>query len=222
MTFKSFFILGNRKPFGLWHVTTLMRERMKTLPRQTLCTWENSTLGSIFFGYRSSHTHTQPHICLFTSISISNASSPSAWCQGCDDTHICSPAPSSLPLSTHGASPLPVSLTLARPLLPTGGFVQCVRVGMSVAQDASLSSPSHDPLYHHVALRRPRLCQWALQYLRTGPTCPHCDIQAWPICLSISVGTSWLDSLHADRGTIGSWTQIHNRQLWLTDLNKQH
>lgn len=66
---------------------------------------------------------------------------------------------------------------------------------------------------------RPRLCQWALRYLMAGPTCHHCDIQACPICLSNPAGTSWPDSLHADRWTIVGWmiTHIHNSQAWLTD-----
>lgn len=44
------------------------------------------------------NTHTAITYCsvfgcirLFTSINISDASSPPAWCQACDDTHICSP-----------------------------------------------------------------------------------------------------------------------------------
>ena len=69
-------------------------------------------------------------------------------------------------------------------------------------------------LPHRAALRRARLCQWALRYLMAGPTCYHCDIQACPICLSNTAGTSWLDSLHADRWTIVDWiiTPIHKSQ----------
>lgn len=67
---------------------------------------------------------------------------------------------------------------------------------------------------YHAALRRSRLCQWALRYLMVGPTCHHCDIQACPICLSNPAGTSWPDRLHADRWTIVGWkiTHIHNSQ----------
>ncbi|KAK9515510.1 hypothetical protein VZT92_026150 [Zoarces viviparus] len=73
---------------------------------------------------------------------------------------------------------------------------------MRMAQDAAVSLLRHTSRPHATTLRRPRLCQWALQYLITGPTCPHCHTQACPICLSNPAGTSWLDSLHADRWTI--------------------
>ncbi|KAK1898852.1 Male-specific protein scotti, partial [Dissostichus eleginoides] len=46
-----------------------------------------------------------------------------------------------------------------------------------------------------------RLCKWESGYLMAKPTCPNCDTQASPICLSNPAGTSWLDSLHADRWT---------------------
>lgn len=87
-----------------------------------------------------------------------------------------------------------------------------------------LSSATHAPsLPHHAALRLPRLCQWALRYLMAGPTCRRGDFQTCPICRSNPAGTSWLDSLHADRWTIVDWmiTHIHNSQgRWLTDLNR--
>lgn len=77
------------------------------------------------------------------------------------------------------------------------------------------SSTTNVPsLPHPATLRQPRLCQWALWYLMAGPTCHHGDFQACPICLSNPAGTSWPDSLHADRWTIVHWmiTHIHNSQ----------
>jgi len=66
------------------------------------------------------------------------------------------------------------------------------------------------------------LHQQALLYLMAGATCHHCDMQACPVCLSNPAGTSWLDSLHVDRWTMGGWmiTHINNCQTPLNDQNK--
>lgn len=74
-----------------------------------------------------------------------------------------------------------------------------------------LSCTTH-ALSFFITLRRSHLCQRALRYLMAGPTRHHGDFQACPICRSNPAGTSWADSLHADRWTIVGWmiTHIHN------------
>ena len=165
-------------------------------------------------------------VCLFTPINIRNGSPPSAWCQGCDDTHICSPPPSPLPSDAH-------SIPCASPPHMSASHWHCPSYPLEALSNlsglayAGLKMP---PSLHPVPSSSAWLgdsrggpCQWALRYLMAGPTCHHCDTQACPICLSNLAETSWPDSLHADRWTIAGWiiSHIHNSPAWLTDSNKQ-
>lgn len=209
---------------------------MTSVPRQTLCTvlveipraafFSLVIEGQVFSYTLTRITYCSVHvcICLFTVISASNASSPSAWCHGSDDTHICSPPPSPLlprARSTHCASPLHMSASHwhcpSYPLEASSNLSGLAYTHGS--RRLPLSTPSLPQRAAARRCRRCRRCQWALRHLMASPTCRYCGIQACPICLSNLAGTSWPDSLHADRWTMvglddHSYSQQSGRADW--------